>query len=81
VLPRSKPAVRIHWRTTPPTPAQLAAWDRLWTRLLGASAPGPKTTQPQDPVDPGAVDCATVSSGHHLLSEIPNDIANLHRSK
>jgi hypothetical protein len=41
----------ITWRQAPPTPAQRAAWDKLWTRLLGP--PDPETPQPQeDP--PGA---------------------------
>ena len=29
----------ITWRQEPPTPAQLAAWRQLWTRLLGDPAP------------------------------------------
>ena len=33
----------ITWRQGPPTPAQRAAWDRLWRRLLGS--PGPETTE------------------------------------
>jgi|RhiMethySRZTD1v2_1073278.scaffolds.fasta_scaffold706656_2 hypothetical protein len=30
-------SIQITWRNTPPSPAQLAAWDRLWARLLGAT--------------------------------------------
>ena len=36
----SKPQVLIVWHNTPPTPAQLAAWDTLWKRLLGHVRPG-----------------------------------------
>jgi hypothetical protein len=33
----------ITWRQESPTPAQRAAWERLWARLLGH--PGPETTK------------------------------------
>jgi hypothetical protein len=60
----------ITWRQEPPTPAQCAAWKRLWTRLLGQ--PGPGTPQPQEET-PGAVDGATVRSGHNLVKKQDND--------
>lgn len=41
----------IHWRDTPPSPGQLAAWQALWQRLLGVSAP--QTPQRQDAASPG----------------------------
>ncbi len=66
--------------TTPATPAQLAAWRQLWARLLGHVDPTQEVLRPQE-LSPGAVDCATASGGHHLLSEIPNDIGNNPRSK
>lgn len=69
-MSRSEPQAHIVWRTTPPTSAQLAAWRQLWARLLGH--PGPETPQPQEDT-PGAVDGATVSSGHNLLQEQDND--------
>jgi hypothetical protein len=68
----SEPQAHIVWRTTPPTPAQLAAWRQLWARLLGPVERDPETPQPQE-LNPGAVDCATVSSGHTLLKEQNND--------
>lgn len=70
-----KSEVCITWRSTPPSPAQLAAWDRLWTRLLGH--PDPETPQPQKDT-PGAVDCATVSGGPTLLSEITTNDSRFH---
>lgn len=33
-------SVQIIWRTTPPSPAQIAAWNALWARLLGQGARG-----------------------------------------
>lgn len=42
---------RVTWRNTPPTPVQLAAWDWLWTRLLGHGASG-YTPQSQGHRDP-----------------------------
>jgi hypothetical protein len=51
-------------------PAQRAAWDKLWTRLLGQ--PAPETRQPQEDT-PGAVDGATVHGGHNLVKEQNND--------
>ena len=48
----TEPQVHITWRQEPPTPAQRAAWDKLWTRLLGQ--PGPETRQPQDWAGPRA---------------------------
>ena len=68
-MPPSEPQVHITWRATPPSPAQLAAWRRLWARLLGPVDRGPETRQPQDPVEPGAAGTLTVSSGHDLLGE------------
>lgn len=41
----------IHWRDTPPSPGQLAAWQALWQRLLGVSTP--HTPQRQDATRPG----------------------------
>jgi hypothetical protein len=73
--PTTEPQVHITWRQEPPTPAQRAAWERLWARLLGH--PGP-TPQPQEET-PGAVDGATVSGGHNLLKEQDND--NTHRTR
>lgn len=66
-------AVRITWRDTPPTPAQLATWRWLWARLLGDVTPPQETPQPQDPVSPRAATVATASGGHNLLSEHTND--------
>jgi hypothetical protein len=60
----------ITWRQEPHTPAQRAAWDKLWTRLLGHISP--ETRQPQEDT-PGAIDGATVSGGHNLLQEQDND--------
>jgi hypothetical protein len=72
-------SVGITWRNTPPTPAQLAAWNRLWTRLLGHDDVAPKKEQPQEDT-PGAVDCATVSGGRNLNEDTPNDSRiTLHR--
>jgi hypothetical protein len=65
----------INWRREPPTPAQRAAWDKLWGRLLGHISP--ETPQPQE-LNPGAVDGATVSGGHSLLNE---DNDNTHRTR
>jgi hypothetical protein len=54
-MPRTtEPQVHITWRQEPPTPAQLAAWRQLWTRLLGH--PGPETRRPQDWAGPRAAD-------------------------
>ena len=39
----SEQPCRITWREEPPTPAQRAAWNKLWRRLLGQS--GPETTK------------------------------------
>jgi hypothetical protein len=69
-VPPSERPCRITWREETPTPAQRAAWDKLWTRLLGH--PGPETPQPQEDT-PGAVDGATVSGGHNLSKEQDND--------
>ena len=66
-------SVNITWRTTPPSPSQLAAWRKLWEQLLGPVAPGPETAQPQDPVEPGAASFATVSGGHNINKDITND--------
>jgi hypothetical protein len=44
----------ISWRQEHPTPAQRAAWERLWARLLGQ--PAPETRQPQDWAGPRATD-------------------------
>ena len=68
--------VHITWRATPPSPAQLAAWDWLWARLLGHVASGPETRQPQDHVGPRAAAVLTVRGGHNLLSELPNGNTN-----
>ena len=64
-MPPSEPQVHITWHTTPPSPAQLAAWRQLWARLLGPIESGPETPQPQEDT-PGAANCATVSGGHNL---------------
>jgi hypothetical protein len=52
VRQKEQPA-HITWHPTPPTPAQLTAWDRLWTRLL--EPPGPETTTAPGTAAPGAV--------------------------
>lgn len=62
----SDPQCHITWRTTPPSPAQLAAWDRLWARLLGQT--GPKTQGPQE-MSPGASNVAVAGNNRHLWSE------------
>lgn len=38
--PTGTPSTLVHvaWHDTPPTPAQLAAWNALWARLLGQGA-------------------------------------------
>jgi hypothetical protein len=69
VQPSEQPC-HLTWCQEPPTPAQRAAWDRLWERLL--DHPGAETPQPQEDT-PGAVDCATVSGGHNLLKGQDND--------
>lgn len=38
-MPPSSPAPEVRIITAPASPAQQAAWDRLWGRLLGAAAP------------------------------------------
>ena len=63
----------ITWRQEPPTPAQLAAWDRLWAWLLAPVDAGPETAQPQNHVGPRAATVATVCGGHNFLSEPDND--------
>jgi hypothetical protein len=40
---QSKRQVHITWHATPPSPAQLVTWDRLWTRLLGHVGPDKET--------------------------------------
>jgi hypothetical protein len=59
----SEQQVHIRWRDTPPSPAQLAAWRWLWTRLLderhspknveapGDTIPGASATYEPDCVD------------------------------
>jgi len=32
---------RVHWHATPPSPAQVAAWQRLWCLLLDVPPPRP----------------------------------------
>jgi hypothetical protein len=59
----NEPQAHIVWRTTPPTPAQLAAWRQLWARLLG-EVERDKKNDSQDG-DPGAI-ATTVTSGHIL---------------
>jgi hypothetical protein len=68
--------VRIVWHNAPPTPGQLAAWDRLWARLLDHSDPDPKTPKPQDHGYPGASNSATVASGRPIVNELINDTTN-----
>jgi hypothetical protein len=67
----SKPAVRIHWRTTPPTTAQLAAWDWLLTRLLEKGL-AIETPKPQES-PPGASTIAAVASDSHHWSGYYDD--------
>jgi hypothetical protein len=50
----SERSCHITWLQEPPTPAQRAAWDKLWARLL--DHPGPETPQPQDWAGPRATD-------------------------
>ena len=71
-VPPSEPPVRITWHPVPPTPAQLAAWNWLWPRLLGHVDLAPKKEQPQDR-DPGAITVATVTSGRHHTMEHTHD--------
>ena len=64
--------VHILWRSESPSPAQLAAWDRLWQRLLGpvdirndnAPAAGPPGCQ---------LDASTVTSSAVQLEGVTND--------
>lgn len=57
----------VTWHTTPPSPAQLAAWRWLWARLLGYC--GPETPQPQGSGESGAApSTAAVSGGRHTKS-------------
>jgi hypothetical protein len=51
MLQATEPQVHITWRQEPPTPAQRAAWERLWARLLGQPV---LTPQPQDWAGPRA---------------------------
>jgi len=60
----SKPAVRIHWRTTPPTPTQIAAWDWLLTRLLEKGL-GLEKAQPQESPPRASTVAADASGSHH----------------
>ena len=69
----SEQQVHITWHDTPPSPAQLAAWEKLWTRLLGHGPSGPETPQPQDHRGPRAATVATVSSGRNLNKDTHND--------
>jgi hypothetical protein len=66
----SEPHVRITWHTVPPTPAQLAAWNWLWTRLLwgpdpknieatGTAIPEASTTCNPDGMDQAAPTAST----------------------
>ncbi len=71
----------ITWHNTPPSPAQIAAWNWLWARLLRHVASGPETRQPQDHIGTGAATVATVGSGHDLWSELTNDIGDTPSSK
>ena len=59
--PSERPC-HITWRQEPPTPAQRAAWERLWARLLGHQPRN--TTAPGG--YPGAIDGATVSGGRNF---------------
>jgi hypothetical protein len=77
VHPSERPC-HITWRQEPPTPAQRAAWERLWARLLGH--PGPETPQPQEDT-PGAVDGATVRGGHNSNEDTTNDNRIAHHRK
>jgi hypothetical protein len=61
-MPSSDKGVSVTWHTTPPTPAQLAAWRQLWARLLGHVEPAPETRQPQEDT-PGASNDTAVISG------------------
>lgn len=70
----NKPEVCVVISHEPPSPAQLASWDWLWTRLLlGHVEPGAETPQPQDHVGTGAATVATVNGGHDIVSEQDND--------
>ena len=80
-MPPSEPPVHIVWHNDPPSPAQIAAWDRLWARLLGDIAKDPQTTQPQDLANPGAATFATVSSGHNMNKDTTNDNRITHHRK
>jgi len=66
-------SVRVTWRVTPPSAAQLSAWRQLWARLLRHVEGAPETLQPQDLSNPGAATSATVSGGHNLNEDTTND--------
>lgn len=61
--------VDITWRDTPPSPAQLVAWNALWARLLFGHVDPSKKREPQDHVGPGASNGAAVASGSHIEDE------------
>src|SRR5262245_54465649 len=66
--------VDITWKTTPPTPAQRAAWEKLWVRLLGPALVTPDTRQPQQHEEnAGAELSACMTSAHHHPEDIVND--------
>jgi hypothetical protein len=37
--PRNSIEVRVHWRTTVPSPRQSALWAKFWSHLLGEAKP------------------------------------------
>ena len=77
-MPPSEMQIHITWRQEPPLPAQLAAWDRLWRRLLDNCGAGKKREPHED--SPGAVDGAAAANGNHIVSEHANNITHYPRS-
>ena len=62
----------ITWHPTAPSPAQLAAWTWLWTRLLGSVASKNDNTPAAGP--PGyRLDASTVTSSAAQLESLISD--------
>lgn len=59
--PSCADTTQVHWHDTPPSPAQVAAWDALWRRLLGAA--DPQTTEAPGGTIPEASDPTMTMDG------------------
>src|SRR5262245_35368314 len=70
--PTEAPRVPITWRVTDPSPAQLAAWEWLWRRLLqGEAHPQEAGSEMEEPQagKPGAATVTAVESGCNLNTD------------